>query len=113
MSEQKDFFSSPDRSAESHQLPNPETDKKIEVTESPVTQESLDIIEQNQPIYSSPAGEASGVVEETLEQFDHAKAVGDKKAEALALEHLLANEDITGSNAFDVMNAAEDLAQSE
>lgn len=47
---------------------------------------------------------------ETLEQFDHAKLENNKKAEAIALEHLLTDGEITGDNAFDALEAAEDLA---
>lgn len=113
MSEQKDFFSSPDRTPESHQLPNQELEQIVELQANPISQESLDITEQNEPIFTSPKNEAVGVVQETLEEFDHAKAVHDKKSEAVILEHLLADETVTEETAFDVMNAAKNFAQSE
>lgn len=67
-------------------------------------------IEESPEIIDAVPEESTVETTETLEQFEHAKLVNDKKAEAAALEHLLTDGEITGDNAYYATEAAEDLA---
>lgn len=87
------------------------SENAIEFAQNSISPESQTIINQTEPVFKSPDGEAVGAVEDPVQELERAEQSHDKKKEHIALEHLLTDGEITGNNAFDAQVAAENLGQ--